>query len=120
MHKKTIVSILCLSLSLSIFATGCGNKDGVNNQSKIENKSSTTVQDSNNKQNSIEKEKTTTSNTNNLSTKEEDWFFEPKKDGSPSRSEEHTSELQSRQYLVCRLLLEKKKYKIYVIVITTN
>src|SRR5438445_1852429 len=30
--------------------------------------------------------------------------------GSPQRrSEEHTSELQSRQYLVCRLLLEKKK-----------
>src|SRR3712207_7101359 len=28
---------------------------------------------------------------------------------SPERSEEHTSELQSRQYLVCRLLLEKKK-----------
>src|SRR3712207_9020060 len=27
------------------------------------------------------------------------------------RSEEHTSELQSRQYLVCRLLLEKKKYE---------
>src|SRR5947209_15914925 len=27
------------------------------------------------------------------------------------RSEEHTSELQSRQYLVCRLLLEKKKQK---------
>src|SRR3712207_8479568 len=27
------------------------------------------------------------------------------------RSEEHTSELQSRQYLVCRLLLEKKKIK---------
>src|SRR3712207_7246066 len=27
----------------------------------------------------------------------------------PARSEEHTSELQSRQYLVCRLLLEKKK-----------
>src|SRR3712207_7839815 len=27
------------------------------------------------------------------------------------RSEEHTSELQSRQYLVCRLLLEKKNYK---------
>src|SRR3712207_8573931 len=27
----------------------------------------------------------------------------------PKRSEEHTSELQSRQYLVCRLLLEKKK-----------
>src|SRR3712207_7500276 len=30
-----------------------------------------------------------------------------------SRSEEHTSELQSRQYLVCRLLLEKKKKQIY-------
>src|SRR3712207_8619430 len=29
-----------------------------------------------------------------------------------SRSEEHTSELQSRQYLVCRLLLEKKKTNI--------
>src|SRR3712207_6991234 len=28
-----------------------------------------------------------------------------------ARSEEHTSELQSRQYLVCRLLLEKKKSK---------
>src|SRR3712207_7241132 len=28
---------------------------------------------------------------------------------APPRSEEHTSELQSRQYLVCRLLLEKKK-----------
>src|SRR3712207_8564428 len=28
---------------------------------------------------------------------------------APGRSEEHTSELQSRQYLVCRLLLEKKK-----------
>src|SRR3712207_7132030 len=30
---------------------------------------------------------------------------------SKARSEEHTSELQSRQYLVCRLLLEKKKKK---------
>src|SRR3712207_8352530 len=28
-----------------------------------------------------------------------------------TRSEEHTSELQSRQYLVCRLLLEKKKIR---------
>src|SRR3712207_8057432 len=27
-----------------------------------------------------------------------------------ARSEEHTSELQSRQYLACRLLIEKKKY----------
>src|SRR3712207_8150619 len=32
-----------------------------------------------------------------------------------SRSEEHTSELQSRQYLVCRLLLEKKKHTIELI-----
>src|SRR3712207_8142881 len=30
---------------------------------------------------------------------------------SERRSEEHTSELQSRQYLVCRLLLEKKKQR---------
>src|SRR3712207_7572171 len=29
----------------------------------------------------------------------------------PCRSEEHTSELQSRQYLVCRLLLDKKKHE---------
>src|SRR3712207_7746261 len=29
---------------------------------------------------------------------------------TPERSEEHTSELQSRQYLVCRLLLEKKDF----------
>src|SRR3712207_9206516 len=32
----------------------------------------------------------------------------PRPRGVPARSEEHTSELQSRQYLVCRLLLEKK------------
>src|SRR3712207_8772279 len=37
------------------------------------------------------------------------------------RSEEHTSELQSRQYLVCRLLLEKKKkHKISVSIITKS
>src|SRR3712207_8406405 len=46
-------------------------------------------------------------------------LFQPTKYGGPKlvcvnletnqRSEEHTSELQSRQYLVCRLLLEKKK-----------
>src|SRR5476651_2889963 len=34
----------------------------------------------------------------------------PHRDGGCDRSEEHTSELQSRQYLVCRLLLEKKKH----------
>src|SRR5437660_7355773 len=33
----------------------------------------------------------------------------PKSPCSPTRSEEHTSELQSRGHLVCRLLLEKKK-----------
>src|SRR2546422_2200414 len=33
------------------------------------------------------------------------------KAGGPNRSEEHTSELQSRLHLVCRLLLEKKKKK---------
>src|SRR3712207_7820908 len=35
--------------------------------------------------------------------------FRPGPPPAPDRSEEHTSELQSRQYLVCRLLLEKKK-----------
>src|SRR5690349_23975808 len=35
---------------------------------------------------------------------------------SAKRSEEHTSELQSRRDLVCRLLLEKKKNKIYLII----
>src|SRR3712207_8589471 len=43
-----------------------------------------------------------------------DWYDEiyqtkVMQEHSLSRSEEHTSELQSRQYLVCRLLLEKKK-----------
>src|SRR3712207_7199521 len=33
------------------------------------------------------------------------------------RSEEHTSELQSRQYLVCRLLLEKKKKNVYCLLL---
>src|SRR3712207_7780954 len=32
----------------------------------------------------------------------------------PKRSEEHTSELQSRQYLVCRLLLEKKNVNLRI------
>src|SRR3712207_7868751 len=36
--------------------------------------------------------------------------FEGAKFVCTPRSEEHTSELQSRQYLVCRLLLEKKKH----------
>src|SRR5947209_18788283 len=37
------------------------------------------------------------------------WLPRTSPPGCPRRSEEHTSELQSRQYLVCRLLLEKKK-----------
>src|SRR3712207_8748073 len=36
---------------------------------------------------------------------------------APERSEEHTSELQSRQYLVCRLLLEKKKNGTRILII---
>src|SRR3712207_8805110 len=43
----------------------------------------------------------------------EDFFVVPQGAGGHthhSRSEEHTSELQSRQYLVCRLLLEKKMW----------
>src|SRR5258707_10224321 len=36
------------------------------------------------------------------------------------RSEEHTSELQSRQYLVCRLLLEKKKQNYHNAIIHTK
>src|SRR3712207_7880701 len=41
---------------------------------------------------------------NNVTIYREDYY-----DVVVPRSEEHTSELQSRQYLVCRLLLEKKK-----------
>src|SRR5258707_11004723 len=37
--------------------------------------------------------------------------------GDEARSEEHTSELQSRQYLVCRLLLEKKKIRNITIIL---
>src|SRR3712207_7992227 len=44
---------------------------------------------------------------------DEEWAREPREaetaEGGDARSEEHTSELQSRQYLVCRLLLDKKK-----------
>src|SRR3712207_7736175 len=36
---------------------------------------------------------------------------------NPSRSEEHTSELQSRQYLVCRLLLEKKNKTVFYFIL---
>src|SRR5205809_4366877 len=40
------------------------------------------------------------------------WVQPPRRqDKGPTRSEEHTSELQSRLHLVCRLLLEKKKKK---------
>src|SRR3712207_7315366 len=37
-----------------------------------------------------------------------------RRSSSRPRSEEHTSELQSRQYLVCRLLLEKKKQRTFL------
>src|SRR3712207_7547965 len=37
-----------------------------------------------------------------------------------ARSEEHTSELQSRQYLVCRLLLEKKKKSLVIYLLTSR
>src|SRR5215217_8755027 len=40
--------------------------------------------------------------------------FNRRRHDAGRRSEEHTSELQSRQYLVCRLLLEKKKQKSYL------
>src|SRR2546429_5382195 len=40
--------------------------------------------------------------------------------GRSSRSEEHTSELQSRLHLVCRLLLEKKKYSSQILVKNTS
>src|SRR3712207_8568824 len=38
-------------------------------------------------------------------------LLEAMAEGLPCRSEEHTSELQSRQYLVCRLLLENKQIR---------
>src|SRR2546423_3621372 len=52
-------------------------------------------------------------------------FFAPAtsfctRSGRPSRSEEHTSELQSLAYLVCRLLLEKKKKKKYYIIVNDH
>src|SRR3712207_8616421 len=49
-------------------------------------------------------------------------FTTAKKAAEPKevRSEEHTSELQSRQYLVCRLLLEKKKKKEHTTYMTTK
>src|SRR5258708_15333144 len=41
----------------------------------------------------------------------------PRAQGKPLRSEEHTSELQSPDHLVCRLLLEKKKMILKIILI---
>src|SRR3712207_8734915 len=41
------------------------------------------------------------------------WSHKVEESEGRQRSEEHTSELQSRQYLVCRLLLEKKKITIF-------
>src|SRR3712207_8038162 len=51
---------------------------------------------------------------------EDDDEREAERLGGIGRSEEHTSELQSRQYLVCRLLLEKKKNAIYCYTNTEN
>src|SRR3712207_8060065 len=51
----------------------------------------------------------------------ERWTFQPGPAKLKVRSEEHTSELQSRQYLVCRLLLEKKKkYSTHIIYLHTD
>src|SRR3712207_7048062 len=44
----------------------------------------------------------------------------PREAQPQERSEEHTSELQSRQYLVCRLLLEKKKNQHYILIQTSH
>src|SRR5258707_9514578 len=44
-----------------------------------------------------------------------DQWFKAAHEVGLGRSEEHTSELQSRQYLVCRLLLEKKKISVFVV-----
>src|SRR3712207_8471474 len=44
-----------------------------------------------------------------------DRFVQEQLAGDELRSEEHTSELQSRQYLVCRLLLEKNKTTLTVV-----
>src|SRR3712207_7818516 len=49
-----------------------------------------------------------TSGARNSSSRDNDAPY-PRARLTVARSEEHTSELQSRQYLVCRLLLEKKK-----------
>src|SRR5207253_8706735 len=48
----------------------------------------------------------------NLSVRKIGGHLVPKSTHRPIRSEEHTSELQSRGHLVCRLLLEKKKHTI--------
>src|SRR3712207_7727642 len=48
----------------------------------------------------------------------EAWAINLVEENPTPRSEEHTSELQSRQYLVCRLLLEKKKKQNIPIIVT--
>src|SRR2546425_3100601 len=58
---------------------------------------------------------------NGVTTRDHGYYFSPvhPERRHPVRSEEHTSELQSLAYLVCRLLLEKKK-KTYVILIASK
>src|SRR3712207_7649933 len=48
------------------------------------------------------------------------WYGAAYLAGHLLRSEEHTSELQSRQYLVCRLLLEKKKQHQIISLLTSH
>src|SRR3712207_7472402 len=47
-------------------------------------------------------------------------FYHGLRTSCPGRSEEHTSELQSRQYLVCRLLLEKKNKNAIAVRLVSN
>src|SRR2546428_5228575 len=48
------------------------------------------------------------------------WLCSPNNPTTSARSEEHTSELQSRSDLVCRLLLEKKKQYAFVLLAQTH
>src|SRR5690625_5517769 len=100
--KKYLIPVL---LGLMVILAGCGNDSAsneINIKEYVSELSASNIAESasiNDKELIVQ------------DSKDEEIYDLPKDEFFVSRSEEHTSELQSRGQLVCRLLLEKKKKK---------
>src|SRR5690625_6804762 len=103
MKLNKLYIILCLYVIISVLTIGCSKKDSSNHTNKAHTENNDDHGTENN--NHTPNEKTQETN---------DKAHDVEKDRVPKRSEEHTSELQSRGHLVCRLLIAKKKKKIYI------